>query len=632
MKKFLSILATGLLALTAGNALAAEVITFETIPYFIPNSGYYYTFQDPEGRGYDVYGTISSTGNFSVMSSMLAGSWEYEGRRYSIRNHGASQIPGTDEPAISHMSMPYNQATGRFEFSDPWGCLLRKASSGLGGTSYIIDAYDVSIQYVTDGTTYPPFSKDLLNHKWKVTLTKIDEVKPTYPTYSPDSKGYMNAKSISNSPNVSPYYYTNELNAAYKENNKQIDVVGIDEYQVPVKFDVNLSTGRVKASGFVSETDIAGTWYFCDLEEKDNTLYGTVQNNPDGKSCVIKLDPWGTYCANEGTFGGKPRYEDSTLTLFFTIPGLTDTPSPDRDKDGEIEDPFSASGSGNMTANELKDDGEVYSTTVQGEYAKGLLTVTGMGEGATKPIVFTVNLATGDVASQPGQKYDDTYYYGNVSTKERVVTGRIQNTDDDHCVLTLNPWGAIQNAPGNLTSYYNTKITFDFAIKSLGEANYTPTTTVPTVTPAVELSAGKGEATVESLDKVTLSWGGKSLQLSDQAAIKFDNTTLSSQVKVSNNALEINLADLAKADGTYRLTIPQGAVIIDNKEINTESVLTFNVKANTDGVNIVEADANGIYRVYNLHGVNVMNTGNADELKTLGRGIYIINGKKAVIR
>lgn len=49
------------------------------------------------------------------------------------------------------------------------------------------------------------------------------------------------------------------------------------------------------------------------------------------------------------------------------------------------------------------------------------------------------------------------------------------------------------------------------------------------------------------------------------------------------------------------------------------------------GINAVGADANGMYRVYNLQGAQVLNTSDVNSVKEL-KGLYIVNGKKVVIR
>ena len=63
--------------------------------------------------------------------------------------------------------------------------------------------------------------------------------------------------------------------------------------------------------------------------------------------------------------------------------------------------------------------------------------------------------------------------------------------------------------------------------------------------------------------------------------------------------------------------------------------LKFEVKVSEDtttGINGIGADANGNYSVFGINGVNVMNTNNASDLNGLNSGLYIINGKKVIIR
>lgn len=53
-------------------------------------------------------------------------------------------------------------------------------------------------------------------------------------------------------------------------------------------------------------------------------------------------------------------------------------------------------------------------------------------------------------------------------------------------------------------------------------------------------------------------------------------------------------------------------------------------KANTAGINSLPIDSNS-FDVYNLQGVLVAKTTNISEIKKLGKGIYIVNGKKYVV-
>ena len=61
---------------------------------------------------------------------------------------------------------------------------------------------------------------------------------------------------------------------------------------------------------------------------------------------------------------------------------------------------------------------------------------------------------------------------------------------------------------------------------------------------------------------------------------------------------------------------------------------SYILKLGTSGVkSLIDEDCNkeDILRVYNLNGINVLNTTDASALKTLPKGIYIVNGKKIII-
>lgn len=52
----------------------------------------------------------------------------------------------------------------------------------------------------------------------------------------------------------------------------------------------------------------------------------------------------------------------------------------------------------------------------------------------------------------------------------------------------------------------------------------------------------------------------------------------------------------------------------------------------TTGISNIFGNNDGVIKVYNLKGVNVINTTNASDLNNLSKGLYIINGKKVVIK
>lgn len=68
---------------------------------------------------------------------------------------------------------------------------------------------------------------------------------------------------------------------------------------------------------------------------------------------------------------------------------------------------------------------------------------------------------------------------------------------------------------------------------------------------------------------------------------------------------------------------------VDGYVLDMDMYFTYVLDMNNSNVDeIVPENQEEVYRVYNLQGLNVLNTTNRDEIKNLDKGIYIINGKK----
>lgn len=90
--------------------------------------------------------------------------------------------------------------------------------------------------------------------------------------------------------------------------------------------------------------------------------------------------------------------------------------------------------------------------------------------------------------------------------------------------------------------------------------------------------------------------------------------------------------DLSKVEpGVHTLVIPEKYVKIGEVGNWNNPVTLVYTLDKASGVNVIGTDVEG-FRVYNLNGVNVLNTHDASAVKALRPGIYIINGKKVVIR
>ena len=85
--------------------------------------------------------------------------------------------------------------------------------------------------------------------------------------------------------------------------------------------------------------------------------------------------------------------------------------------------------------------------------------------------------------------------------------------------------------------------------------------------------------------------------------------------------------------GTYSIRIPANLLIIDDSYYNATFDQSWEIVEDTeDGIAGIAADSNGAYNVFSINGVKLLNTTNAGDLKALGKGLYIINGKKTIIK
>ena len=96
----------------------------------------------------------------------------------------------------------------------------------------------------------------------------------------------------------------------------------------------------------------------------------------------------------------------------------------------------------------------------------------------------------------------------------------------------------------------------------------------------------------------------------------------------------VALQEELTAVGTYTLTIPAGCFNLGSTQGqvmgNKETVVVFNITAEAQGIKAVTADTE--VKVYNVAGVAVAQGKAAEVLKNLTKGIYIVNGKKYVVK
>lgn len=103
----------------------------------------------------------------------------------------------------------------------------------------------------------------------------------------------------------------------------------------------------------------------------------------------------------------------------------------------------------------------------------------------------------------------------------------------------------------------------------------------------------------------------------------------SDHVKQEQKAIKVSEPIIK--NGTYVLEIEDGFFEDRNGNAVKGITLKYIVENETDIEDIIaEGETNWV--VYNMTGVKIFDTGNAQELKTLPKGIYIINGKKVIVK
>lgn len=113
--------------------------------------------------------------------------------------------------------------------------------------------------------------------------------------------------------------------------------------------------------------------------------------------------------------------------------------------------------------------------------------------------------------------------------------------------------------------------------------------------------------------------GGDAIQLPD------------AEFGVEYNEMVQRLPQKYTEAGTYVITFPEGYFnLSDNGIPSPEFKLTYTIR--TSGIGMIMADKDGMFRVFSVAGVEVMTTADKTQLKNLPAGLYIINGKKMMLK
>ena len=124
--------------------------------------------------------------------------------------------------------------------------------------------------------------------------------------------------------------------------------------------------------------------------------------------------------------------------------------------------------------------------------------------------------------------------------------------------------------------------------------------------------------------KLHLEGSGELIAL-EKSVQKADGTYISMQQAA------LKTVEPVIANGTYILEIPTGYFCDGNGKDIEGITLKYIVDENTAIEDII-ANEDGTWEIYNIGGIKVLETEDADKIRTLPSGIYIINGIKTVIK
>ena len=207
---------------------------------------------------------------------------------------------------------------------------------------------------------------------------------------------------------------------------------------------------------------------------------------------------------------------------------------------------------------------------------------------------------------------------------DMIITGKIYLSPD----IMSYPMPIINKWTNNICSYTHKGDEAEIAAKLLS------------VTP-------ENSSTIEELSHFVFTFSKIGTEMSEDAQLQprlyaegiswnyvLEATTTKSDGEMkAMDQLVLKTSEPILGNGTYFLEIPTG-YFIDRNGNNIEGItLKYTVKNDsglpTDIEDIIEENN---WTVYNINGVKVLETTNANDLNKLAKGVYIINGNKVIVK
>ena len=245
--------------------------------------------------------------------------------------------------------------------------------------------------------------------------------------------------------------------------------------------------------------------------------------------------------------------------------------------------------------------------------------------------------------AQGGQKEDRTYEIDKTYKCTQVDANTLKFTIDEELVsvnninIDLNITGDIYLNPDGMNYKHPIKGRYTRSIYSYTHLGSADAATIVSVEPAdgtkvealsyILFTFSNIATTVDTSKEAKLYRKGST----ESIPFAFTNYKEDGVNHVAQNQGALQLEAAVTKNGTYILEIPDG-YFVDRNSKEIKGITLKYVVENETAINDIVADGEKGWTVYNTGGIKVLETKDADKVKTLPRGIYIINGIKAIIK
>jgi hypothetical protein len=250
-------------------------------------------------------------------------------------------------------------------------------------------------------------------------------------------------------------------------------------------------------------------------------------------------------------------------------------------------------------------------------------------------LVLTFDTDEDIVLYDEGDDYPEIYVWSEEYGWD-YAQGLYYEADGNKLVFALNAWNPVL-ANGQY------KIVVPAGVVGADGATNAEIVIVFTVdqkAPEFTTTIDPQEGTVSSLSEFNITFSGiTTVQLNNYTnTTKFyiedesGNKTYSTESYINSDEVGKPLHiefDTIGTSGKYTLVLPEGSYTVDGY---SGDELRFNYVVDASGVASIFADGAEKVDVYNLRGVRVLQNASAEDVRNLETNIYIVNGKKYMIR